>query len=391
MRRKLGRGAMETMIFFLLQLVYPASFLFGLPARSMAIGLAGLAAFGCLYAVTFFTPGKSAWRVAACLGQVAILLMLMAVFSMDYVYLLFYPVATMIQAPLRRTLAMLALLCASVGGLIAVRWAMHDLFPQGFVYLSFGTLFGGSVMIFMMRAWMALQSTNARLKAAQDEIARLSQAEERARIGRDLHDLLGHQLSLITLKAQVAGRLLERAGDVERARREIGQIEQVSRATLEAVRAYVADMRATDWGDAWRAAGEVFAAAGIHASMDCEIDRLPAEFEHAYAMCLREAVTNVVRHSGARRCAVRMWREADSLVLVVADDGAGGSGSSARGACGGSGISGMRARMAQIGGVCEVLSGHQWRRQSGMWPEFEPGWVVMMRAPVPRSEGEGVG
>jgi len=390
MRRKLRRGAIETMIFFLLQLVYPASFLFGLPVRAMAAGMGSLAAFGALYAVAFLTTRNSPWRMAAFFGQLAILLALMAAFSLNYVYLLFYPVATVIYGPLRRTMALFAVLCASVGALVAVERAHHVPFPQGFHYLLVGALFGGGILIYMMRAWTALEQTNARLQAAQSEIARLSQAEERARIGRDLHDLLGHQLSLITLKAQVAGRILERTGDVRRARDEIDQIERVSRATLESVRAYVADMRATDWQDAWRAAEEVLVAAGIQARMACEIDALPKEIEHAYAMCLREAVTNVVRHSGAKRCAVRLWREGPLVVLAVADDGAGASEQAPAPTCGGSGIYGMRARMAQIGGECERLGREDWRRRALGWPEFEPGWVVVLKAPVPFSRQEGV-
>ncbi|WP_367306617.1 sensor histidine kinase [Alicyclobacillus acidocaldarius] len=333
MRRKLRRGAIETMIFFLLQLVYPASFLFGLPLRAMAAGMGSLAAFGALYAVAFLTPRNSPWRMAAFFGQLAILLTLMAAFSLNYVYLLFYPVATILYGPLRRTMALFAVLCASVGALVAVERAHHVPFPQGFHYLLVGALFGGGILIYMMRAWAALEQTNARLQAAQSEIARLSQAEERARIGRDLHDLLGHQLSLITLKAQVAGRILERTGDVVRARDEIEQIERVSRATLESVRAYVADMRATDWHDAWRAAEEV---------------------------------------------------------LAVADDGEGAAEPATIPTCGGSGISGMRARMAQIGGECERLGRDEWRRRALGWPEFEPGWVVVLKAPVPIERREGL-
>ncbi|WP_062308997.1 sensor histidine kinase [Alicyclobacillus sendaiensis] len=390
MGRKLRRGAIGTMMFFLLQLVYPASFLFGLPTRAMAEGMGSLVAFGALYSVAFLTGRNSPWRIVAFFGQLAILLMLMASFSLSYVYLLFYPVATVLYGSLRRTIALFAVLCASVGALVAVERAHHVPLPAGFPYLLVGSLFGGSVLVYMMRAWMALDETNARLQAAQSEIARLSQAEERARIGRDLHDLLGHQLSLITLKAQVAGRILERTEDVRRARDEIEQIERISRETLQSVRAYVADMRATDWQDAWRAAEEVLAAAGIEAHMACEMGALPRDVEHAYAMCLREAVTNVVRHSGARRCAVRLWLDGRLAVLAIADDGAGAVKPATASDRGGSGISGMRARMAQIGGACECFGREHWRRRDPGWPAFEPGWVVVCKAPVPVKRQEGL-
>ncbi|SIT03634.1 sensor histidine kinase [Alicyclobacillus vulcanalis] len=388
MRRRLRHGAMETMIFFLLQLVYPASFLFGLGAGEMAIGVACLAAFGACYVVAFVTPASSRWRIAAFGGQLAILLFMMAHFSLDYVYLLFYPAATILYGPRRRTAALFAVLCISVALLVAALRAEGAAFPTGFGYLLAGSLFGGSILIFMMRAWDKLAETNARLEATQSEVARLSQAEERMRIGRDLHDLLGHQLSLITLKAQVAARMLERTGDIARARAEIDQIERVSRATLESVRAYVADMRALSWQDAWRAAEEVLAAAGIEANMTCEWGALPRDAEHAFAMGLREAVTNVVRHSGAGRCAIRAWRTSEGLVLAVADDGAG------QAECGrhpgGSGIPGMRARMAQIGGTCECWDRAAWNRRTRGWPSFDPGWVVVLEAPVPVSLREGL-
>jgi len=211
---------------------------------------------------------------------------------------------------------------------------------------------------------------SARLLRAQEEVERLAQVAERERISRDLHDLLGHTLTLITLKAELAGKLLARGpGDPEAARREIADLERISREALQEVRSAISGYRA-DLASELARARLALEAAGV--ALDAEIETLalsPAE-ESALAFALREAVTNVIRHAAARRCRVRLSGSAthrvapaaaaaanrvapaaDRVALEVEDDGQGGA------APEGAGLSGMRERIAALGGRVERQEG----------------------------------
>jgi two-component system sensor histidine kinase DesK len=183
---------------------------------------------------------------------------------------------------------------------------------------------------------------DARLRLAHDQIEHLAAVAERERIGRDLHDLLGHTLSLIVLKSELAAKLATR--DPERAAREIKDVEQVARRALREVREAIRGYRASLAEEVGQARS-ILAAAGIRAHVDAERADLPREAEEALALALREAVTNVVRHSRADTCRVELRVEGGACTLVVDDDGHGTS------APEGSGLRGMRERIAAAGGT----------------------------------------
>lgn len=184
---------------------------------------------------------------------------------------------------------------------------------------------------------------NARLRLAQDEIERLATIAERERIARDLHDLLGHTLSTITLKSELASKLATR--DPERAAREMADVERISRDALSQVREAVRGYRSSGLEGELANAKLALEAAGVEYDYYFERVDLPPAAEGALALALREGVTNVVRHAGAKRCQVRVGTEGDEIVLTVSDDGR-----LPPGATFGNGLSGMRSRVEALGG-----------------------------------------
>ncbi|MGH2933431.1 MAG: sensor histidine kinase [Gaiellaceae bacterium] len=200
----------------------------------------------------------------------------------------------------------------------------------------------------MMLAFGRQIRINAALAAAREEIGRLAVAEERLRIARDLHDLLGHSLSTIALKSELAARLV----DVEpaRAAAEISDVQDVSRQALAEVREAVQGWRQLALDDALAGARAALSAAGIDYALDAPPPRLPAEVEEVFAWAVREGTTNVVRHSRARRCAVRIHGGAGEAVVEVEDDGV----SAPPDPDAGSGLSGLAERAAAVRGRLEA-------------------------------------
>jgi two-component system sensor histidine kinase DesK len=191
-----------------------------------------------------------------------------------------------------------------------------------------------------------LMLRNVDLLRAQDENARLAVAEERNRFARDLHDILGHSLTVITVKAELAGRLLD--VDPARARSEIGDLERLSRDALADVRRAVEGYRDLTLPGELARAREALLAADIDADLPNSTEEVPSELRELFAWTVREGVTNVIRHSGARRCTVRL---AASAVEVV-DDGRGPADPDPSGADRrGHGLDGLRERAAAAGAV----------------------------------------
>jgi len=251
--------------------------------------------------------------------------------------------------------ATLTLIAIEVG-IIITSWLSHlnwaDVLPGiGLIAVI------GVVVISLVRS----VATDRELKAAREEIARLAVMTERLRIARDLHDLLGHNLSLIALKSELAGRLLSKAP--ERAAIEISDVEHVARTTLEEVRLAVANYRQPTLANELHAASEILAAAGImyhYQNDENNASTLPTSLETVLSWTVREGVTNVIRHSHARQCTVHVTREKQRAGVEVIDDGqgpaaqtlaanaAGGSGSS------GNGLRGLKERVITLGGQCET-------------------------------------
>ena len=191
---------------------------------------------------------------------------------------------------------------------------------------------------------------NDRLRRSQQEVAHLAKIAERERIARDLHDLLGHTLSLIVLKSELASRLSET--DPARAAAEIRDVERVSREALEQVRSAVRGYRATSLEGELQQAVGALETAGIRVETSIERPPLAAAQEGVVALALREAVTNVVRHSSATTCRVSLRRNGSFCELEVADDGKGGALPE------GNGLRGMRERVELLGGALQRDGSH---------------------------------
>lgn len=203
------------------------------------------------------------------------------------------------------------------------------------VGLAFAVM-AASVAVFGMRTVMR---RNLELLRIEQENAHLAVENERTRFARDLHDILGHSLTVITVKAELAQRLLD--VDPERTRAELGDLERLSRDALADVREAVSGYRRLTLPGELTRARTALAAAEIEARLPGSADEVPTELRELFAWTVREGVTNVIRHSGARCCEVRL----SATSAEVRDDGAGPAASSAPG----SGLAGLRERAALLG------------------------------------------
>ncbi len=240
----------------------------------------------------------------------------------------------------RAALATLAALA-----LYTLEWIV--LLDYGWVYWINGALV--SICIgFMNLNFIRKAERDAQLRMSHDEVRRLAATAERERIGRDLHDLLGHTLSLITLKSELANKLFDR--DAAAAKREMADVERVARDALAQVRRAVTGIRAAGFAAELASARLLLESNGVHLDYELADVAMPAEVETALAMTVREAVTNIQRHARATRASIVLAGEGKSLTLRIADDGRGGD------IVPGNGVSGMRERLAAIGAELRVES-----------------------------------
>ena len=200
----------------------------------------------------------------------------------------------------------------------------------------------------MMTAFNRQIRVNLELRSARHELARLAVTEERLRIARDLHDLLGHSLSVITLKSELAAKLLEH--DPRRAAAELADVQAVGRQALAEVREAVQGYRQLALAEALVGARSALSAAGIACQLDDAPAELPAEVEEVLAWAVREGTTNVVRHSGAEHCAVRIRDAAGEATVEIEDDGT----SAPEEPQAGSGLAGLAERAARLRGRLEA-------------------------------------
>ncbi|TIC84036.1 sensor histidine kinase [Nocardioides sp. GY 10127] len=178
---------------------------------------------------------------------------------------------------------------------------------------------------------------------ARDLSQQLALTAERERVARDVHDVLGHSLTVVVLKAELAERLVD--ADPDRARAELAELRDLAREALAEVRSTVTGLRAADLDQELAAARTALEAAGVRADVPADGSALDPRRRPAAAWAVREAVTNVVRHAEARACAVELHPSG----LRVADDGVGLAGSAP-----GNGLRGLRERVAATGGLLEV-------------------------------------
>jgi two-component system, NarL family, sensor histidine kinase DesK len=236
----------------------------------------------------------------------------------------------------------------TVLGLIVVTFVLQRTVPGWHADLNtqFSIFIGGLAMWGVVR----LVQRNGELAAAREEITRLAVEDERNRFARDLHDILGHSLTVVAVKAELAGRLVRL--DPDRAESEIAEVEQLARQALADTRSAVAGYRDVTLASELANARSALGAAGIDAELPVAIDEVPAARRELFGWVVREGVTNVVRHSGASRCRVRIG---PSTVEIV-DNGTGDGATLADG----HGLRGLRERAEAAGGSLSV-----WRSPEG--------------------------
>lgn len=194
-----------------------------------------------------------------------------------------------------------------------------------------------------------LREKNLALEAAQAEARRLAAQAERERIARDMHDLLGHTLTVIAVKAELASKLAP--VDPARASAELLDIQDTARRALAEVRQAVGEMKQAGLGAEISYARAALAAADVRLELEGLPGVAPAHLEQPLCFLIREGVTNVVRHANASCCRIGLVREADALRLIIADDGGGGALRE------GNGLAGMRARVREAGGALALDTG----------------------------------
>jgi two-component system sensor histidine kinase DesK len=323
-----------------------------------------IAAFLPLYRTALNTRDQR--RTAVLLAALAILALVGSLVNTGAGVFLIYAAAVAGRLePVRRAVWVIAALSGAtcivyLTSTVPMPWRVALVAP-GFVF----TLVVGAASIFDNEQGRA----EGRLRRADEEIERLATIAERERIARDLHDLLGHTLSVIVLKSEVAARLI--TIDPGRAEREVRDIESTARTALTDVRAAVAGYRAKGIGGELTNARRILAAAGVDAELHADLPELTPGQESALALAVRESVTNVLRHAKAERVTIHLHSTTDDVVLEVIDDGQGSD------APDGAGLAGMRERVCAMGG--------QVTRMAAPGDDVTSGTLV--RVTLPRAAG----
>jgi two-component system, NarL family, sensor histidine kinase DesK len=238
----------------------------------------------------------------------------------------------------------ITILIAQALGLLIEGWLLH-INP---IALTLTTFLMGVVGV--SNAFIARQKrADTKLRMAHEEIEQLAAVAERERIARDLHDVLGHTLSVIVLKSELAGRLIER--DPQRAAQEIADVEKTARTALSEVRAAIGGYRSQGLPAEMELAGNTLQAAGVALACESPLPQLHAAEETVLCLAVREAVTNIVRHAQATHCRMRFTISGDGYhSLLITDDGAHPKLHE------GNGLRGMRERVQSLGGRLSITT-----------------------------------
>ncbi len=310
-------GPFAAVIPIILLVVFAVGFLVGAPLSWSAPTSRRLVPAAALFALSFTLFPWLGWEVRGFWTYVGVLVG-MAMVSVRLTWLLLFALAA----------------AALFSGVALVGWEDEILWIPG-ILISISA---------MMAAFARNIAAINELRATQHQMAVLAVERERSRVARDLHDILGHSLTVITVKTELAGRLVD--VDPERARTEIGEVEALARGALVDVRATVAGFRGVSVTGELAGARAALTAAGIEADLPGSVEAVPAESRELAGWVVREGVTNVLRHAQAARCRIRI----DERRVTIDDDGIGPRSSPD----GGSGLAGLRGRVEAAGGRMSV-------------------------------------
>ncbi|MED0985360.1 sensor histidine kinase [Bacillus paramycoides] len=330
---------------WLVYLLFPIYNLTQVSGGKLAIGIGMLMLFIVTYRQLYFV--QKTFILWACIQM--LLTFLFAVFYNPFmIFFGFFTASAMGFAPSKKIFrVLLGLLIVMLGAFIFVNvnqlttTSLVNIVPMFILMLL--TPFG-------MRNFNQKKMLKNQLNEANEQIKDLVKREERQRIARDLHDTLGHTLSLITLKSQLVEKLIVK--NPERASIEAKEITQTSRTALKQLRELISDMRMITVEEELEQIKAILQAANIELEVKQEANSSslsPIE-QNIVGMCLREAVTNVVKHSKATRCTVSVLESQGELILKVEDNGIGLADQNHDG----NGIRGMKERIALIDGFVEL-------------------------------------
>jgi two-component system sensor histidine kinase DesK len=322
-------------------LVYPAVTVSGIPryaaGATATVGYAIVAAFCVSYGLTAFAYGqRRPVRMWVLFAVMTVLFGAELPIARDYAFFLAVVIVSFAGMVLRRYFA--PILAGGALAALVVPWAVRPWHLGPGLTEAILIVFTALTVV----GYSDVASNNRALRQARAEVARLASEAERARISRDLHDLLGHSLTVITVKSGLARRLAENGSP--RAIEEITAVEGLARQALTDVRAAVSGYRQVTLAGELARGRELLRAAGIVADLPTATDPVDAVHQELFGWIVREGITNVVRHARATRCAVTL----SATQVEIRDDGVGAPAAS------GSGLTGLRERVTAAGGTVEA-------------------------------------
>ena len=292
-----------------------------------------LAIFVPLYLASFTAPQKTRWMWV--LGMFLVAMCYVPVNQGSWGIYIF--IAAALPELSESTSTIITLLLVLCGAIVGQSLAFH------FTPWVWGPGVPLTLMIGMNRLRMEQKyRADAKLRMAHEEIEQLAKTAERERIARDMHDVLGHSLSLIVLKSELASRLW--STQPARAALELAEIESTAREALAEVRKTISGYRSEGFASELSRAAHVLETAGVRLKRPSRPPSLTPRQEATLSLVLREAVTNIVRHAGASECSIELSTEKNTTQLVIADDGKGDIREE------GNGLRGMRERVQELGG-----------------------------------------
>jgi len=345
--RNTGISLYVWVVFFIL----PFYFIFrSTMPHHIEIGLSMIAGFFISYALSFLSGGWLVyfWTVM----QIAISAAMGVVFS--YMYLFPFPAHFIGRMRSRGAfIAMYTILLVAAYATVNYKFVTRDSVILSQLPFVFICLFAVTLLPVNIYNKTKEEKLQGQLEDANKRIAELVKLEERQRIARDLHDTLGQQLSLIGLKSDLARRLIRT--NPEKALAEINEVHQTARVALQEVRELVTEMRGMKLEDELARIEQMLRAAQMEFRLegDSKLRYTSQLAENVICMCLKEAVTNVVKHSRAKTCTIQIDEERTGLTVRIRDDGIGLSGSGKRG----NGLRGMKERIGFVNGSMSVVSG----------------------------------
>jgi two-component system sensor histidine kinase DesK len=311
----------------------------GYDRRWVLLTLCSFPVFLFLYWGTFCWSRR--WIAACSLGMVVLCMALLRWYPPGLSYFVFGCI--LLSAGNYRSVWVYLAQVLALNGLL-ILWGHWLGYPWGtFLWAPITTLGIGVIMHFDRIG----KQRDAALRLSHEEVRRLAATAERERIGRDLHDLLGHTLSLITLKLELARKLSE--PDPASSRREMEEAEHVARDALAQVRSAVTGIRSAGLAAELASARLLLESSQVHLQYDAP-PALPENTERPLALTLREAATNIARHARATQARIVFTHESGAIKMHVEDNGIGGA------TVDGNGLRGMSERIAALGGTLSIDS-----------------------------------